>query len=97
MSEQEITEAQLGESAKDFLESDVGRMVLFRADADEQTAIQTLVQIDPYEYETLIDLQNAIMAAQQEYLVGQRIAQYVRDAIVNGDMAWQNLNAAEEV
>ena len=97
MSETDMIEAQLGEDAKSFLESDLGRLVMGRADNDEQAAIQTLAQLDPYDFDNLIDLQNAIASAQRDMEIGQSIAQYLRDAIVNGDVAWQQLEANEEV
>ena len=97
MSGQDMLEAQLGEDAKSFLETDLGRLFTTRADSDEQGAIQALVQLDPFEYETLADLQNAIASAQRDMEIGQRIAQYLRDAIVNGELAWQQLEANEEV
>jgi len=93
----EIIEAQLGQEARDFLETDLGKLFIARAEQDEQAAIQNLITLDPYKFNTLIDLQNAIMAIQQEFLVGNRITRYLNDAIVNGDVAWQNLTAKEEV
>jgi len=93
----EVVEAQLGQEARDFLETDLGRLFVARAEQDEKDAIHDLLTIDPYQYNTLAELQNAITASQTEYLIGNRITQYLNDAIVNGDVAWQNLTAKEEV
>jgi len=93
----EVVEAQLGQEARDFLETDLGRLFVARAEQDEKDAIHDLLTIDPYQYNTLTELQNAITASQTEYLIGNRITQYLNDAIVNGDVAWQNLTAKEEV
>lgn len=57
-------EAELGEAARRFLESDMGRLIAGRAGAEADEAFIKLKDIDPEDSETIRKLQNDIWRAE---------------------------------
>ena len=54
----------LGEDAKEFLASDVGRYLLGRAEQDAQEAADKLKRISPWRRRRITELQNEIYRAE---------------------------------
>jgi hypothetical protein len=77
---------------KKFLKSDPGKYLIGVAEQDTKIAKDQLLEIDPYKYTTLADLQNAILSIQREANVAMALQNYIGVAIVEGEQAEQHLN-----
>ena len=75
-----IAEAELGEEARRFLESDLGKAVMGMAEQNVELARIRLGEIDPDDRKLLITLQNEIK-------LGERFKQYVLELFQNGEQA----------
>ncbi len=92
MSEDKVAQVLLGEAAKSFLSSDVGRYLIGAMEQDLQAAKDACFDIDPYKYSTLVELQNALLAAQEKGKRALDIQSHLSESINNGE---QELHALE--
>lgn len=58
--EQLIAEAEIGEEARKFVESDLGKTLLGMAQQDAREAEEKLGEVDPTDTKAIISLQNKI-------------------------------------
>jgi len=95
--EQQLVEAgQMGDKVRAFIESDIGQLILSGADIDKAEAIKDLLELDPFAYNNLPDLQNALAKIQENVVLSGKIQGYLGDAIIRGDQADQLLMSKEE-
>lgn len=91
-----VAEVELGEQFKKFLNTKVGRYIEGCTQQDIDVAKDELLAIDPYKYNTLVELQNAIRSIQEKAVCLQKLRAYMADAIVRGDNAGHVLAQAED-
>ena len=77
--------AAIGEAAKLFLNSDLGRHVSQRSADEVEEAIALLVEIEPWDSKGIAALQARINAARQSII-------YLTEAIAEGDNAMRQLH-----
>lgn len=90
-----IATAQIGEEAKRFLQTNVGRYLDESSKQDIEEAKNKLLELDPYAYKTIVDLQNAIMAIKQEAIYAMKLRGYLHEIIVRGNQATDLLHGDE--
>ena len=96
MSEEKVASVLLGESVKSFLTSDVGRYLIGSMEQDLQAAKDTCFGLNPYQYNSLIDLQNALLAAQEKGKRALDMQSHLTEAINNGEQALHALESQGE-
>lgn len=71
MSAELIAAAELGEEARKFLESDVGKVLLGLAEQEAKLAQEDLGEIDPTDTKKIMELQNRIRCSKwfQQWLI----------------------------
>lgn len=79
----------LGIEAERFLESDLGRYLVARAEGEREEAIAELVKVDPHDSREVQRLQNAIA-------VVDMVQQWIADAITSGQ-ATERALVAEDI
>ena len=82
-------EIKLGLEAEAFVESDIGKLIQGKAEQDCEAAKDKLLELDPYKYNTLPELQNAIMTIQADARTALRIKSYIAETIITGQQADQ--------
>ena len=75
-----IAEAELGEEARMFLESDLGKAVMGFAAQEVELARIALGRVDPDDKKLIVTLQNEIK-------LGERFKQYIMELFQNGEQA----------
>lgn len=75
-----VAEAELGEEARKFLESDLYRFMVGAAGQEADSALQALAEIDPRKTDEIQDLQYAIRRAGQ-------FEAWLRELVSKGDNA----------
>ena len=75
-----IAEAELGDEAKRFLESDLGKALIGMARQQVQHAQISLGEIDPTDTKAIVALQNEIK-------LGLRFESWIRELLQNGNNA----------
>ena len=75
-----IAEAELGEEAKKFLESDLGKAVMGFAAQEVELARINLGKVDPDDKKLIVTLQNEIK-------LGERFKEYINELFQNGEQA----------
>lgn len=83
---------ELATDFKKFLQSDPGKYLIGCAEQDTKIAKDKLLELDPYKYKTLTELQNAILSIQREANIAMALQNYIGVAIVEGEQAEQHLN-----
>ena len=73
-------EAEIGEKAREFLESELGKMLLGMAEQDVLLAQEALETVDPTETEKIRDLQNQAKG-------GRNFQSWLAELITRGDNA----------
>ena len=89
-------EQSLGQAAEFFQGNAIGQLLIGKDQQDEELAHQSMLELDPYEYDTLAKLQNAIAKIQREVRVAQRILAYIQETIEAGRSADETLGELEE-
>ena len=89
MSDINEAEIKLGLEAEAFIESNLGRLIQGKADQDCEAAKDKLLDLDPYQYSSLPELQNAIMTIQADAKTALRIKSYIAETIITGKQADQ--------
>jgi hypothetical protein len=77
-----IAEAEIGDEAKNFLESDLGKCVLGMAQQDAEAATAKLKTVDPEDAKAVRSLQNEIWKA-------ETFGAYVAELFTRGENALQ--------
>lgn len=85
---------QLGDAAKKFHESDIGRYLQGVAKQDEDDAKDRLLAVDVWKYTNLSYLQNDIAAIQEKVKRYRALHQYIIEAIAAGEQAGFQLSSA---
>lgn len=88
-------QAEMGEQARKFLTTPVGKLLIGSADQDLEEAKDKLLELDPYRYTSLVDLQNAIQAIKAEAICALKLKGYIGEAIIVGDQATHTLSSEE--
>lgn len=96
MSDDKIAQVLLGEAAKSFLSSDVGRYLIGAMEQDLQAAKDACFDIDPYKYGTMVELQNALAAAQEKGRRALDMQAHLSEAITNGEQALHAIESQGE-
>lgn len=91
MSEEDKIIEKLGYEAEKLVKSDLGKYLdgVYQQDLNE--AKLALLEIDPFSYKTLTDLQNQIAALQFNVKLAQKLQSYLSDTIINGRQATHQL------
>lgn len=79
----------LGFQAEAFLQSDIGRYLVSRAEAQTEEAVEALKQTDPEDPKTIRALQNTIAVAES-------VQYWLADVIQQGENAQQQLHEGEQ-
>jgi len=82
MNDELIAAAEIGDEARKFLESDLGKYVLGVAEQDALLALEKLGEIDPSNIEQ-------IRAAQNEVKLARSFKQWLLEALHDGEQAMQ--------
>lgn len=84
-----LAEAELGEEARKFLESDLGLCLVGLAKQDAEEAKDKLSTVDPED-------KLAIVRLQREIAFGNRFEQYLRELLHRGNEAFEVLQEKRE-
>jgi hypothetical protein len=97
MSEEQelLAHAELGIEVEKFLKTDVGRLLDGRSQQDLEDAKEEIFDLDPYQFTTLVDLQNKIITIKRKAGTALALRQYLADAIISGKQALHQLNIPE--
>lgn len=90
-----IAEHELGEKAKEFLGTELGKYINGCSLQDIDEAKDRLLEINPYDYKTLEELQNAIVSIQKGAKVAEGVRLYIAEAIQRGEQALHKLSEEE--
>lgn len=83
-----IAEAILGKDAEEFLNTELGRYIIERAEAEEKEAIEELTNVWPWNRRKIQRLQNQIWRVRS-------LKGWFADLIVSGRQALQTLDTDE--
>jgi hypothetical protein len=86
----------VGDEAKKFKDSDIGRYLSAVAKQDEDNAKDALLALNVWSFTSLIELQNAISALKERVMSFRMIEQYLHEAISEGEAADHQLNNEED-
>lgn len=78
--EELLAEAEIGEAARKFIASDLGKCVIGMAKQDAEDALGKLALVDPDDKLRIVELQ-------REAAFGNRFEQYLAELISRGDNA----------
>jgi hypothetical protein len=90
-----LAHAELGIEVEKFLKTDVGRLLDGRSLQDLEDAKAEIFDLDPYQFTTLVDLQNKIISIKRKAGTALALRQYLADAIISGKQALHQLNIPE--
>jgi hypothetical protein len=91
-----IAEHDIGEKAKEFVVSDLGRFIDGRSKQDFEEAKLSLLKLDPFKFDTLQSLQNEIASIQHTAKVAEGLILYIAEAIQRGEQALHKLSEEDE-
>lgn len=83
--DQVIAEAMIGDEARKFLDSDLGRCMVGLAEQDAETALRSLASVDPNDPKAIVRLQNRAA-------LGHLFKDYIAELFSRGEQAlvvWQ--------
>jgi len=80
-----LAEAMLGRDAEDFLNSDIGRYIIGRADQEIAEATELLTRVSPWRRRRIAQLQNDIWRAQS-------VKGWLAEMITSGKAAFHALD-----
>lgn len=87
----DIAQIEIGEEARRFLATELGKYIDGCTEQDIENAKDELLELDPYVSKTLKELQNAISQIQQKAINAASLRGYIAEAIINGDQAIHQL------
>lgn len=79
-----LAEAMLGQDAEEFIQSDLGRYVLARAEEEEQAAQEILAKVSPWRRRRITQLQDQIWRARS-------FKSWLAELVFSGKQALQQL------
>lgn len=79
-----IAEAILGKDAEEFLNTDLGRFMLARADAEEREALEALASVSPWRRRRIAQLQTQLWRARS-------FREWLTDLITTGRQALEQM------
>lgn len=82
-------EAVLGKDAEDFLASELGRIMLARAEEEEREALEALAGVSPWRRRRIADLQARLWRARS-------FKQWLGELVITGRQALQYLETPED-
>ena len=88
-----VEEVRLGEATRSFLRTPLGEYLVGRAQLEMAEAKDALVRIDPHGWFS----RRKYARAQAQHAVAEQFLRWLNDAIVNGDSAFMQLEAAEDI
>lgn len=89
-------EEKLGQQAKAFVQSDLGRLFIGRATAEEESAAHDLLDLNVYQHQTLETLRDAVLTIQDRVRAGRMLKAYLQEAIIIGEQATHTLSTSED-
>lgn len=95
MSETEIATFKLGEAAKVFIQSDLGKYLDGCSLQDLEQAKDDLLDLDPYAFISLVDLQNKIVLLQLNAKIAQKMRVYLAEIVERGRQSEHQLETEE--
>lgn len=90
-----IKSYELGEDAKRFMGTAIGKMFDKISQEDIEAAKHSMMSLDPFKFKTLADLQNKIATIQRQGEIATAVRGYIATAIENGRQA-EHLLTEEE-
>jgi len=84
-----IAEAEIGDEARRFLESDLGKTLLGMAKQEIQAAQEALEETDPTDTKTITALQNKAK-------VGRNFEQWLNELLIRGENALNTWKQQQE-
>lgn len=79
----------LGFSAEDFLATPLGKFIADKAETERSAAIEELITCDPFEAETVTQLQNRVKVA-------DAAMQWLADAVILGQQAQERFRQIDQ-
>ncbi len=83
-----VAEAMIGKDAEEFLNTDLGRYMLARAEEEEGQALEALATVWPWRRRRITDLQAQLWRARS-------FKSWLAEMIMTGKQALQQLDSAE--
>ena len=83
-----LAEAVIGRDAEEFLASDLGRMMVARAEEEYTDALEALRRVNPTDVEAITSLQNKAWRAES-------FRGWLAEIIITGKQALETLDAQE--
>lgn len=83
-----MTANYFGKKVKDFLQTEVGILLMARAKADKAKAIQRMSNVDPANAE-------AVRSIQSDLAIPEKVVAWLHEAIENGRIAHDTLTLNE--
>lgn len=80
MNDELVATAELGEAARSFLDSELGKVMVGFADQEASLALFALATVDPTDAQAITKLQNKVMVANW-------FTQWLRELVDEGDGA----------
>lgn len=88
---------EFGDKVAAFSEGEIGQYLERKVQADEIEIFQAFLELDPWDFNNLPDLQNAIARLQEPVFQGRQIKAYLADAIIAGQEADNLLMSKEDI
>jgi len=88
MSDPRIPDAQFGKQVEMWLETDVGRYMVKRAEEDIDRAVEEMKNTNPHDVKLMVQAQNKVKVAES-------ILSWLGDAIREGHSALESLKSEE--
>ncbi|MCR4308116.1 MAG: hypothetical protein NUV80_06165 [Candidatus Berkelbacteria bacterium] len=96
MSESDIAAFKLGKEAEVFIQSDLGKYIDGCSKQDMESAKQALLDLDPYAFKDLVELQNKIVSLQTQAKLAMKVIDYFAETINRGKQAEHQLETEED-
>lgn len=94
--EEDIATFKLGKEAELFIQSDLGKYIDGCAKQDSESAKYALLELNPYEFTNLTDLQNKIVSLQLQAKIAMKVIDYFSETVNRGRQAEHQLETEED-
>lgn len=91
MNEELEAQELIGRRFREFLASDVGKYLSGCTEQDIDAAKDELLELNPYSFDSLVDLQNKISQIKRRAEIASALIEYIQEAIVQGNQALHQL------
>ena len=91
-----IEKIRVREMVTDFINGQLGENLEARRAQDERIAVNRLLKLNPYEYDSLEKLRGAIAQIQENVILARKVNAYFADAILEGNEAEMLLDTQED-